>query len=221
MNYVLSIVDPRGLGILTDICEKLSLPVVLTAYGRGTATNRMLDRLGLESREKRIVMTVADEEKTQELIHQQRRRLYIDAPGNGVVIAVPVKSVGGGEALAYLNGGETVKKKLPELDPRFELILAIANEGHTDTVMDAARSAGASGGTVIHAKGTGADDSGRFFKVSIASEKEIILILAKVEEKTKIMSAVLSKAGPGTEAGAILFSLPVTETAGFRNAEER
>ena len=60
MNYVLSIVDPRGLGILTDICEKLSLPVVLTAYGRGTATNRMLDRLGLESREKRIVMTVAD-----------------------------------------------------------------------------------------------------------------------------------------------------------------
>jgi nitrogen regulatory protein PII len=220
MNYVFSIVDARGLRILTDICEKLALPVVLTAYGRGTATNSMLDRLGLESREKRIVMAVANEEKTAELIREQRRRLYIDAPGNGVVIAVPVKSVGGGEALAYLNGGETVKKKLPELDPRFELIVAIANEGHTDTVMDAARSAGASGGTVIHAKGTGADDSGRFFKVSIASEKEVVLILSKTGEKANIMSAVLSKAGPGTEAGAILFSLPVSDIAGFRIGEE-
>lgn len=220
MNYVFSIVDPRGLRILTDICEKLALPVVLTAYGHGTATNRMLDRLGLESREKRIVMTVADPDKTQELIREQRRRLYIDAPGNGVVIAVPMKSVGGGEALAYLNGGEIVKKKLPELDPRYELMVAIANEGHTDTVMDAARSVGASGGTVIHAKGTGADNSGRFFKVSIASEKEIILILSRAEEKTKIMSAVLEKAGPGTDAGAILFSLPVTEIAGFRIAED-
>ena len=205
---------------MTDICEKLALPVVLTAYGRGTATNSMLDRLGLESREKRIVMTVADEEKTAELIREQRRRLYIDAPCNGVVMVVPVKSVGGGEALAYLNGGESVKKKLPELDPRYELIMAIANEGHTDTVMDAARSVGASGGTVIHAKGTGADDSGRFFKVSIASEKEIILILAKAEEKANIMSAVLSKAGPGTEAGAILFSLPVSDIAGFRIGDE-
>ena len=119
MNYVISIVDPRGLRILTDICKKLHLPVVLTAYARGTATNSMLDRLGLESREKRVVMAVAGEEETAALIREQRRRLYIDAPGNGVVIAVPVKSVGGGEALAYLNGGGPMKKKIPELDNRF------------------------------------------------------------------------------------------------------
>ena len=86
--------------------------------------------------------------------------------------------------------------------------------------MDAARSAGASGGTVIHAKGTGTDEAGRFFKVSIASEKEIVLILSRTGEKAEIMSAILRQAGPGTDAGAIVFSLPVTDVAGFRISEE-
>lgn len=36
----------------------------------------------------------------------------------------------------------------------YELIIAIVNCGHADTVMDAARAAGAAGGTVLHAKGT-------------------------------------------------------------------
>ena len=40
-------------------------------------------------------------------------------------------------------------------DTDYELLVAIANQGYIDTVMDAARSAKAGGGTVIHAKGTG------------------------------------------------------------------
>ncbi len=216
MNYVISVINPNGLSILGNICEKLELPVVLSMKGMGTATESMRSVLGMDSNEKRVVMAVANEERTQALILEQKRRLYIDAPGNGIVIAVPVKSVGGGNTLANLGGKS--KMKAPDLNFDFELVLAIANEGHTDMVMDAARSAGAGGGTVIHAKGTGGTNAEKFFKVSIAQEKEIILIVAKASEKAKIMKAIIENAGTHTDAGAIVFSLPVSAVAGFGNA---
>ncbi|MDO4543787.1 MAG: P-II family nitrogen regulator [Clostridia bacterium] len=220
MNYVISIVNPNGLMTLTDICSKLKLPLMLTLHGRGTATKTMLELIGMDSKERRIVMTVADEQKTAELIRAQRRRLYIDAPGNGVVIVVPIKSMGGGITMETLIEGE-VKIQPPIIDPDYELILAIANEGSTDAVMDAAREAGARGGTVLHAKGTGAKKAMKFYKVSIAQEKEIVMIVAAKDKKTAIMKSILEKAGPGTEAAALVFSLPVTEIVGFAMTEER
>jgi len=214
MNYIISIIKREGLSRLIEITEKMGLPLTLELHGRGTATKSMLDLLGMEFHEKRVIVTIADEAKTEELIREQRRHLYIDAPGNGIVAAVPIKSVGGGRTLAYL-GGDKDKKSTPKIDYRYELILAIANEGCTDMVMDAARAAGARGGTVLHGKGTGAKNAENFFKVSIASEKEMILIVAAAEQKSAIMSSIVKTAGPGTDAGTIVFSLPVSEVAGF------
>ena len=104
----------------------------------------------------------------------------------------------------------TATKNLPLI-----LIVAVANEGRTDTVMNAARAAGAAGGTVIHGKGTASEEAAHFFNISIASEKEMIFIVSKKEQKAQIMRSVLEKADPGTEAGAVLFSLPVTSVEGF------
>lgn len=214
MNYVISIIKPEGLPRLLEITKKMELPLSVELHGHGTATKSMLDLLGMEFNEKRILITVADEKKTEELIKEQRRHLYIDAPGNGIVAAVPIKSVGGGRTLAYL-GGDKEQKIAPKIDYRYEVILAITNEGCTDMVMDAARAAGARGGTVFHGKGTGAKNAENFFKVSIASEKEMILIVASAEQKAAIMQSIVRTAGPGTEAGTIVFSLPVSEVAGF------
>ena len=102
----------------------------------------------------------------------------------------------------------------------FELIFVIANEGYTDMIMDAARSAGASGGTVIKAKGTGADYTEKFFGFSIASEKEIHLIVVPAQGRNNIMKAIMEKAGLESKAKSIVFSLPVTETAGMRLVED-
>ncbi len=54
-----------------------------------------------------------------------------------------------------------------------------------------------------------------FYKVSIASEKEVILIVSAASQKAAIMKAIIEQAGPDTKAGAITFSLPVSEVAGF------
>ena len=218
MNIVLSIIYPAGLKILTDIHQNLHLPFTMVLHGRGTATDRMLDLLGIESRENRIVLTVADPQKTRELIEEQRRVLYLGMPGNGLVIALPIKSIGGGKTLAYLSG-DASPKYTPETTYDHELILAIANEGCTDMVMDAARAAGATGGTVIHGKGVGQENAKKFFNVSIAQEKEVVMIVAYRPQKAAIMQSILKLAGPDSKARAIVLSLPVSEIAGLRKQE--
>ncbi len=215
MNYVITICNPKSLELLTEICSGLELAMTTVLHGRGTAVKSMLDILGIESSEKRILFTVADGAKTQKLIELAKERLYIGVPGHGMVVSVPIKSVGGGLTMAYLNGGGENAKYTPNINYSYELIVAVTNEGMTDTVMNAARSVGAAGGTVLHGKGTGDSGDERFLNVSIAKEKEIVLIVAKADKKADIMKAVIEKAGPSTEAGTIVFSLPVSDIAGF------
>ena len=85
--------------------------------------------------------------------------------------------------------------------------------------MDAAREGGARGGTVLHAKGTAAKGNTTFFGVSLAEEKEVILVVAKGDDRNSIMRAIMQKAGANTSAGALAFSLPISYAAGFANAE--
>ena len=200
MNYVISICDPRALDTLTDLCAELELPLSVVVHAHGTAVRSMLDILGIESNEKRVVLTVATQEKTRRLIDEQKRRLFIGVPGHGIVVSVPIKSIGGGKTVAFLGDNPQSVKYTPELNYSYELIVAIANEGRTDMVMNAARSAGAAGGTVLHGKGTGSARAEKFYSVSIAQEKEVILIVAKAEQKAAIMRTILEKAGPNTEA---------------------
>ena len=214
MNFVISIVNTAMAPRMNAIMQSLEMPLSIELLGRGTATKSVLDLLGLSAREYHIIMTIADRERTERLIDEARRNLYIDAPGQGIIVATPIKSVGGGKTLANLSGGRPAEGA-PDINYNYEIVLVIANEGHTDTVMEAAREAGARGGTVLHGKGTGSQESAKFFGVSIASEKEVVLIVAKSSEKAAIMKSVIDKAGTQTAAGAVVMSLPVSAVAGF------
>ena len=75
-------------------------------------------------------------------------------------------------------------------------------------------------GTVLHAKGTGSRRGEKFFGVSLADEKDMVYIIAHADEKAAIMRAINENAGPGTKAGAICFSLPVSSVAGLRERDE-
>ena len=105
-------------------------------------------------------------------------------------------------------------------DTDYELLVAIANQGYIDTVMDAARTAKAGGGTVIHAKGTGMELAKKYLGVSLVEEKEVILIVTKSREKNQIMKAIMEQAGLDSKERTIVFSLPVTSVAGIRMLEE-
>ena len=117
--------------------------------------------------------------------------------------------------MAYLTENTTPGTDKPEMVFSHELIYAIANEGFSDMVMTAARSAGATGGTVITAKGTGLKQSEKFIGISLTNERDVVLIVAEADKKNAIMQAIIRQAGPDTKAGAICFSLPVSQVAGL------
>lgn len=149
-----------------------------------------------------------------------RRQMRIDVPGTGIAFIIPVSSIGGKRALLFLTEHQKLELKEESTlkDTRYELLLVIANQGYTGSIMDAARAEGAGGGTVIHAKGTGMEGAARFLGVDLVNEKEVVLIVSRTTQKNQIMSAIMKNANP--KAGAIVFSLPVTDTAGLRLIDE-
>ena len=106
------------------------------------------------------------------------------------------------------------------MDKTFELIFCIVNTGFSGTVMDAARSAGATGGTILRGRGSAGKEAEDFFHIQIEPEKEIVMILAPVEIKDNIMTSIYKEAGLASAGQGIIFSLPVTRTAGLSQVHE-
>lgn len=221
LNFVVAVVDRDRAEEMTDIYKEQGSSMILTMLGKGTAIRHHLSLHDLLSKEKAIIAAIADQKKTDSLMDEAKDKMYIDIPGNGVMLAVPVKSVGGGRTLAYLTDNATPDQAVPKPEFSHELIVIILNQNYMDDVMNAARSAGAPGGTVIHAKGTGAQYAEKFFGVSLAEEKEVVLIAAQSDKKTAIMKAVAEKVGVDTPAGAIAFSLPISSVAGLREYNKK
>ena len=148
--------------------------------------------------------------------------MKIDIPGTGIAVVIPVSSIGGKKQLQFLTEGRGFEKGEESTlkDTKYELLVVVANQGYTEYIMEAARSANAAGGTVIHAKGTGMQKAEQFLGFSLATEKEMILIVVKNCDKNAIMKAIMEKAGLESKAKSIVFSLPVTETAGMRLVED-
>ena len=220
ISLVITIHDRIELYDLMMFYERKNVAPVITMLGRGTATQNQLNILGLEPVQKALIAGVISGKEMPEFFKEAKKEFMIDIPGNGIMMTVPLKSVSGGRTLAYMTNQREMNKEVPSMEFNYELIVIIANSGHIDDVMDVARTAGADGGTVIHAKGTGAKYSDRFFGVSLADEKEVIFIAETKAKKAAIMKAVAEKMGPATPAGAICFSLPVSEIAGLRMLED-
>ena len=220
LNLVMTIVSRVRHEAMEDVIHSMKLPLALTLYAKGTATSEHLSLHGLAPTAYALVLTVADAEQTRKLMRAAKVRMFIDIPGNGIMMSVPLKSVGGGKTMAYLTDNKTVAGEKPAAYSTHELIMVILNEGCSDMVMAAARPAGATGGTVLSGKGTGAREAEKFLGISLASEKDVVLIVADKKKKSAIMKAIMEKAGPGTAAASICFSLPVTAVEGLRRLDE-
>lgn len=206
---------------MLELYEKNDLKISFGIPANGTASSDMLDYFGLEDTEKLMIVSIATDSVWKKIKDSMENEFRIDAPGRGIAFIVPVSSVGGKKTLEFFTEGQDFRKEEESTmkNTLYELIVAIANHGHSEEVMDAARKKGAGGGTVIHAKGTGLEQAEKFLGFSIVDEKDLIFIVAKTEKKNDIMKSVMEDAGPRSEAGAIVFSLPVTDTAGMRFPE--
>ena len=229
MYFFITIANRADDKEFVDFFERENVKNIYSTPAHGTASSAVLDLLGLAESEKTVHISLLFHDKMKSLIKKLTNEMWIDLPGRGIALAVPLSSIGGREALGYFSGEETEQTKESEettvetkaQDRKTELIVVICEKGHTDLVMDAARSAGARGGTVSRAKGTGAQYTDKFFGLSIAEEKEIIYIVSSSEHKSAIMTQIMTQAGSASPAHAVVFSLPVTDTAGLRLFDEK
>ncbi|MBQ8093752.1 MAG: P-II family nitrogen regulator, partial [Clostridia bacterium] len=191
--------------------------VHLISLGHGTANLQLLKYLALNETEKAICFTIVTGRKWLELKHAMSVRLRIEAPGVGIAYVIPLASIGGKRELMFLTDGQGYQKGEEKIlkGTEQELLIVIGAQGYSEMIMDAARAAGARGGTVIHARGTGMQKAEQFRGIALGSEKEVILIVTAAENKKEMMQNIIREAGPGTKAGSIVFSIPVEDTAGM------
>lgn len=103
---------------------------------------------------------------------------------------------------------------------RFKVILASVKPDITDTVVDAAKAAGATGATIIPARGTGIREAKTFFGLTLEDQTDIIMLLVEEHIVQGILDAI-AEAGefkkPGTGIG---FVLPVEQVIGLESQIE-
>ncbi|MBQ7411623.1 MAG: P-II family nitrogen regulator [Clostridia bacterium] len=220
MYLLITITNRNDSDEFTSFFSSKEIPVMYSTTCQGTARQKTLSLFGIEKSSKSVHYCIVTENKKAELIKALTREMAIDLPNRGISVAIPLSSIGGRKTLeAFANGhqDDEIENEVKNMNEcTTELIVVICAKGHTDTIMDAARSAGAGGGTVVHAKGTGSQYTNKFFGLSIADEKEMIYIVSTKENKKGIMKAIMDGAGPHTDAHAVVFSLPVSDTAGLR-----
>ena len=103
------------------------------------------------------------------------------------------------------------------MNKKYEMIYCIVNAGFAEDVMDAARECGASGGTVISARGTANQEAEKLFNITIQPEKEIVMILVPHELKDPILHALYKKVGLQSPGQGIALSMPVDDVVGLSN----
>jgi len=90
---------------------------------------------------------------------------------------------------------------------KFKLIVAFAKPSITDVIVDAMKEQGATGATIIPARGTGIHEAKTFFGLSIEDQTDIILFLVEehvVEDLLKVMRLAGKFDEPGTGIAIVL-----------------
>jgi len=213
---MITIIDRGHSKKITELFTSEGVRFTLLSLGVGTANSDLLDYLGLGETEKAILYSTMPAGLSKLILSRLQKELNLKKPGRGIAFTLPITSVCGSKVINHLKGVSNIERGIDMGEKKpFELIIAIANRGYSDEIMDAAKEAKATGGTVIHARGTGLKEAEKFFGITVQAEKEMVFILTKAERKAEIMKNIAGKAGIHTEARAIVFSLPVNDVAGL------
>ena len=207
----------KGLAVL----KEGGVPVQYHFCAQGTASSEIMDMLGLGSVEKNILMSMMPKEFADKILKKLRKELYLGMPNTGVAFTV-VMSGGSGRLIQLIQSMQSENENTPMerngnnmAEIEYSMIMAIVNQGFSESVMDAARPMGATGGTVLHTRRIGSEAVMKFWNISVHGEREIVMILVSKEDKLPVMKAIGEKCGMNSDAQGIVLSLPVDSVVGL------
>ena len=181
------------------------------ALGRTMDDSRILQMLSLADVDQDIVFTLLGTEADAVLgaVIDNAAKQPRKFAGMAVMVNVSEIFVRGTAQEKYaLEENAHVRSEIMQSD--YELITVIVNYGFADDVMETARKAGARGGTILNARGTGTEADVKFFGITLVPEKEMLFIVAEKAKVAAILDAVNAIPDLCRPGGGIVFNLPVS-----------
>jgi nitrogen regulatory protein PII len=229
LKLIFFIVDWHRAHVVSSVFVDEKVRFHFICKGRGTASSEVLDLLGIGAGEKAVIICLEQGVLIPVLIKEARKKLKHNSPGAGIAFTVPLSAINDPILLIFKQSIHKNEKIAAEQKGEGgymagessqgailnDLIVSIVNQGYSDELMNTARAAGATGGTVINARGQAHEGAVKFFGVSVQDEKEMILILTSREKKVAIMRALCETHGLNSKAQGIVFSLPVDNVMGL------
>ena len=224
MRLIVVIVD-RGKGdeVAEFGCDNC-IDYSFLLHGRGTLRGEMLNLLGLGTVDKDVLISLLPKREVKTHFAGLSGLLKLKRPGKGIAFSLPLGALNGLVASnlenAFPKESDIEEKEVMKpMALKFSLIGAVVEAGFVDQLMEVAKAAGATGGSLLHARGVGRDEGNgeSIVGASLQTEKEVVAILAERSAHKDIMEAINRECGILTEAKGIVFSLPVDEIVGIGN----
>ncbi len=175
---------------------------------RGTVKDHLLEILGLDDARREFVMMVAGE-RSDDIMQNVCREMAFHKPGHGIAFTIPFGPLFG------TREAPTAPAQKMEDKAMYHAIFTIVDRGQADAVIEAANAAGARGGTVLHARGSGIHETQVLFAMPIEPEREVVLIVAKAETTDAITAAICERTRLDEPGKGILFVIDVGRTYGL------
>ena len=212
-RLIVSVVPKNSAEIVTAVANKAGAAGGSVLLGRGTASNSIIQLLGLGDTSKEIVLTIVEKGIASDVMSAISGAVA-EKKHFGVMFSVAVPSfVKSGEVNGNATengnpeknnnkGEDDMAEAVNTKENAYEMINIIVNKGYAEDAMAAARKAGAGGGTILSARGTAKEGDEKFFGMEIVPEKEMLMILVTADKKDAVLGAVkalpcFEKAGSG------------------------
>ncbi len=209
------ITTPKLAEKTTELFKKNALPLQYRFNAEGTATSEIMDMLGLGSVDKCVIVSMVPKHYSGIMLGKLHSELRLDTINSGIAFTIPLN--GANNLILRMltqnaeeNGyGSDGKEEKSMTETKHVLIAVVIDRGFSGDVMEAARSVGARGGTIIHSHRIGTEEVTGFWGLSMQEEKEIVLIISDAENKINIMSSINEHCGINSEAKGIVMSMPI------------
>lgn len=220
-QMLILIATPKLADKAADMFLKKDVPIQYRLNAEGTASSEIMDTLGFGSIDKCVLISMVPRKFSIEMLGMLHSQLRLDVVNSGIAFTIPLTGASNimvrmmDNTLEKSGFSDKGKGENTMTENKYTLIAAIVDRGFSGDVMDAARAAGAGGGTVIHSRGIENEEATGFWGLSLQEEKEIVLILTDYENKVKIMSAISEKCGIQSKAKGFVLSLPIDSVMGI------
>lgn len=182
--------------------------------GEGTVqANKLTEILGLNEAQKEIVMIATTDDICADIQEKLNEHFKFSKKNRGIAFSVPF-------VRWKLKLNEEEKSKIHrDFNPSHFCIMTIVDKGKSKDCINAAKAAGARGGTVMHGHGAGVPTD-YYYPLIIEPQKDVVMVLTSKDNVFKIKDRIIKDLELYKEGSGVIFILPVIKMSGLLENKE-